>query len=173
MPEISTNFKLTREEATETMLSITKDGRKKKFISICFISVLGMLVTCVLSGEIYSIFFFGLIALSYPLLSYMFIKINTGKSYDETTINKRSVKIDFFRDHIEKIICSDEERKSSEEIHYPFESIKIILESENIFIFYISPNDVIQLPKRALGAEEKEKMNNLIKNLFNRKYKKV
>lgn len=173
MPEISTIFNLTKEEAIETIMSITKDGRKKKFISVCFISVLGMLFTCFISGEIYSIFLFGFIALAFPFLSYFFVKRNTGKSFDETNINRRSVKINFFRDHMEKIICPDNERKSTEEIHYPFEAVKMVFESEKMYIFYISPNDIVQLPKRALKDSEKEKINNLIKNLFNRNYKKV
>lgn len=173
MPEVSTKFSLKREEAIETIMSITKDGRKKKFISICFIAVIGMLLTCVISGEIYSIFLFGFIALTFPIFSYLFVKRNSGKSFDESSINRRSVKIDFFRDHMEKLICADEERKSSEEIHYPFEAVKMVFESENMYIFYISPNDIVQLPKRALGKDEREKISNLISNLFNRNYKKV
>ena len=56
MPEIKVNYSLRKEEAVETILSITKEARKKRFISICIISVFGILLTCMISGEIYSVF---------------------------------------------------------------------------------------------------------------------
>lgn len=173
MPEIETLFSLRREEAVEVVLSITKDGRRKKFISICLISVIGMLLTCMISGEIYSIFLFGLIALAFPVCTYLYMKINTGRNYDKTNIGSLGVKLRFFRDHVEKIICSDENRKSNEEIHYPFEAVKMVFESENMYIFFISPNDIVQLPKRALSEEDRQKIRNLIEHLFKFNYKKV
>lgn len=173
MAEITVNYSLKKEEAIETILSMTKDGRKKKFMSISIISVIGMALTCMISGEIYSIFLFGLIALIFPIFSYLLVKKSVAKSYDETNISKLGVELRFFSDHVEKIVCADENRKSSEEIHYPFEAVKMVFESENMYVFFISPNDVVQLPKRTLGEEDRQKIRNLIEHLFKFNYKKV
>jgi len=173
MPEIKVNYSLRKEEAVETILSITKEARKKRFISICIISVFGILLTCMISGEIYSIFLFGLIALAFPGVSLFLMKRHTGKSYDETNIGKLGVELRFFRDHVEKIICKGEGRRSREEIHYPFEAVKMVFESENMYIFFISSNDIVQLPKRSLAEEDNQKIKNLIGHLFKYNFKKV
>ena len=85
---------------------------------------------------------------------------------DRSRIGKRRTTIDFYNDHFEIINYPDEYFKGKSERHYPLSSVKMVLQSSQYLYFKMDDYTTLIIPRRDIDPEAKEKIKNMIDNLY-------
>lgn len=99
------------------------------------------------------------------------VKSELKKAIRNHFLLRTETTVEFYQDHI---VEKNEggETNIRFESHFPLEAIKKIIETNDLYLFFISPIEAIILPKRVMGEEDFIKMNNLITNLFSNRYQR-
>lgn len=171
MSEISLRFRLTTEDLTNYTKSVS--GGRSRILNYIFCAVAVFFIVSNILSENTSyvitalLLIFVLTVLFRPSLEARMIRKRQKNYY----ALKTDISLEFFDDHIvEKNIGG--ETKIEFENHFPLEAITNIVETDEHFAFFVSPVEAIIAPKRAMSEEDREKLKNLIENLFINKYQR-
>lgn len=169
MSEISLKFRLTTEDVAEYTNVIAGKGSKLLRFILCAITVY-FIADNIISEDGSYVFAALLIIFVLLIILRPFIdgKINM-KRMNKYYALKTDISVEFFEDHIvEKNIGG--ETKIEFENHFPLEAITNIVETDKQYAFFVSAMEAIIIPKRVMSEEDKQKIKNLIDNLFSDKY---
>lgn len=171
MSEISLRFRLT----TEDLMSYAKSasgGRSRTLNYIFCVAAVFFIVRNILSEDSsYVITALLLIFVLTVLFRPYFEMRMVRKHQKDHYALKTDISLEFFDDHIVEKSMGGETGIEFEN-HFPLEAIMNILETNEHFAFFVSPIEAIIAPKRAMSEEDREKLKNLIENLFINKYQR-
>lgn len=171
MSEITLNFRLTTDDIVKYNNITGK--RLYRIISIVFFAVAMFYIV----DSIYTKTFSAVITAAFLVLFLVFVtnpvwsKYLIRRTYKNNFMLRQNTAVLFYQDHI--VEKSDSGSKIVYEEHFPLEAIKSIIESKEHYLLFISPVQAIIIPKRAMNEEDKEKMKNLIVNIFSNRYKNI
>ena len=174
MSEISLSFTLTKREFYEFNRLMMKPAQRKKNI-IFLLAYAAFCITFSLASEKPDYVVFISLAVLYGIVfavNFIMNKRKIEKTYDKSPRLKAARNMEFFSDHLVEKNIPDENVRGISEVHYPFEAVKGVFETDDIYVFLVSPLEALLVPKRALNTEAAEKIGNLVKNLFAYKYKR-
>ncbi len=101
-----------------------------------------------------------------PIISCNEFSIRRNRSF----VFDRETTVEFYDDHIVTYLLPCDKYKSQTQVHYGFDKVGRVLESEKNFYFMFKDNTMVIIPKRAVGEQEYTMIKNLIDNLFSNKY---
>lgn len=171
MSEIRVKYRLNQDDLFKFNMAVSRKSTKiVNFVNI--ILILFLAVESLISKTSYAVTAFLIIGLCFLIFTKpVVLKNNTKKIYNNYFALKTDIIVEFYNDHIVEKNEGGETQISFEE-HFPLESVKNVIETDEHFLFFISPFEAIILPKRALQSEDMTKINNLLLNVFNGKYEK-
>lgn len=165
MTEMSLKYTLSTQDFLDYNKNAMKPNRLKTLMKfILMISVVGLLAIAV-DGYIVGIIT-GAILICIMLLTPFAVRQNAKRIFLNSYQSKTGVTVDFYDDHIVEKIEGYDTVGIDSEIHFPLEIFVRAEETQTLFILYISPLEALVIPKRVMSAEETEKMNNLLCNIF-------
>lgn len=107
------------------------------------------------------------------VLSFL-LSIFSAKEYslrrNKSFVFDRETTVEFYDDHIVTSLLPFGKYKGQTQVHYGFDMVGKILESNNNFYFLFKDNSLILIPKRFISEQEYTMIKNLINNLFSSKY---
>lgn len=92
---------------------------------------------------------------------------NANKNYYRAG---RDIKLSLLCDHLEECYLAKIAGDFEEELHFPYEKIEKVTETQNLFMFHISRDDAVIVPKRELSKEEIQQMRKTVKFRFVAEY---
>ena len=171
MSEITLNFRLTTDDIVKYNNITGK--RLYRIISIVFFAVAMFYIV----DSIYTKTFSAVITAAFLVLFLVFVtnpvwsEYLIRRTYKNNFMLRQNTTVLFYQDHI--VEKSEDGSKIMYEEHFPLEAIKSIIESKEHYLLFISPVQAIIIPKRAMNEEDREKMKNLILNIFSNRYKNI
>ncbi len=102
----------------------------------------------------------------YPYL----LKSENRKVYKDYHLLGKEIQLEFYNDHIVEKVLPAHEGDYESELHVPFEAIVNITETDEIFLFFISPINAIGVPKEVFTKEDRIKLFHLIENVFSDRF---
>lgn len=164
MKNFSISFSLSKEDYKNFYKTINKAfmPRRLKFSAITFV------VAFVLAFMKY----YSLAVTSICLMCILFFlgdfvnQIYILRMNDKSKIGRRRTTVDFYSDHFEIIYLPDEAFKGKSERHYPFSSVKMVLQSSDYLYFKTDDFTTLIIPRRDIDPEANEKIKNMIDNLY-------
>ncbi len=172
MCEMSLKFRLTMNDFI-SFSSIAGKRAKKTDVFMIFALVVFWAAEMYFYGEVSvtitaMLLFVVILFLTKPL----WIKRSVKRQYKNHFSLKGDTVIEFYDDHIVGK-SGGGETKIEYEDHFPFEAFISVLETNEHYLFFTSPAEALLVPKRAMNSEEAQKTDNLIKNIFADRYRKL
>ena len=164
MKNFSISFSLSKDDYNNFYKTINKAvmPQRLKFSAITFV------VAFILAF----MKFYSLAVTSVCLMFIMFFlgdfinQVYILRMNDKSKIGKRKTTVDFYSDHFEIIYLPDENFKGKSERHYPLSSVKMVLQSSQYLYFKMDDYTTLIIPRRDIDPEAKEKIKNMIDNLY-------
>lgn len=171
MSEITLDYRLTLDDLMDFGALNLKVANKRMMMLYGILIILN-LVLAFFDRDIFFLFLsVGWIALAFIIPAVNKKKVK--KVYSKSYLLSHDIHAEFFEDHIVIKMIPNENSKAEGETHYPLETIINITESDDNFFFFINPIEGIVIPKRAMSAEDRKKLFNLISNRFSDKFNRV
>lgn len=164
MKNFSITFSLTKEDYKKfykTIYSAMLMQRVKLFSIILVVSFILAIM------ELYS-----LVVTAFCLMTIFFFladivnRVYILRMNDRSKIGKRPTTIDFYSDHFEVLYLPDEYFKGKSERHYPLSCVKMVLQNSEYIYFKLEDYSTLIIPRRSIDSEAKEKIKNMIDNLY-------
>lgn len=169
MCEMSVRFRLNNDDILNNPLIIPKRSISPVLLIFCGFAAYSI-VNEVKSGRspiimtAVLLFFIGSMILR-PFL----YKRNIKKAYEKNYAFRTDIIVEFYNDHIVEKNDGGETNIKFES-HFPLEAIQRATETQDSFVFNITGTEVLIIPKRALDEEQKQKLKNLIQNVFSNRF---
>lgn len=167
---ISLSFALTSEEASEYIAFSEGHiigARIKRmlfpFILCCVVAYFVDFYVCVCS------FCFFLV----NVITSAVLNRKTRRDFEKSPMVKRDQTVDFYEEHIVLTYKPSNGFRGTSVKHFPMKAVLFVFEGEKSISFITKNLGMIIIPKRILTAEDAEKLDNLISNVFSDKYKKI
>ena len=171
MREIEVRFRITMEDLITYNKSMMKS--RNRISNIFFFAIAAYFIfSSFMNNEISYTLIAALVFIAL-IFAIRIIFRNKGveKAYKKYYGLKTDLIVEFYNDHlVEK--NEGGETGISFETHFPLEAIQRIIETEEQYLLMTSPAEMIMIPKRTVSAEDKEKLGNLIANVFQNRYEK-
>lgn len=172
MSEITLRYRLTLEDLLNfNKIALSGNFRSMRIASM-FLAVLtgGLFIATgmKLTGIGFAAAFL-LSGLLYPAI----VCRKTKKALGSSFFLSHDLQLEFYNDHLVEKMLPTQESALETENHIPFEKIIHITESDDLFLFLISPLEAIVAPKRAFSDEDRKKLFYLIQNLFSDKFDRI
>lgn len=169
MSEITVRYKMTVDD----LVNFNDVAFKKKTLMMRVICLFCALMTGFISVMAENIklavteaVIFLIIGIAYPYI----LRYTTRKHYVNAFILDKENQLEFYNDHlVEKVLPSYEGAYESE-IHVPFEKILNITETDEMFLFFLTPIEAIGVPKKFFTKEDRVKLFHLIDNVFSTRF---
>lgn len=171
MSEITLRYTLTLDD----LVNFSEVAMKKKTVSM---RILCLVLTCVwafffVAFKEYGIMAFAVVFLLIGAFYPYVLKYTAKKSYAKSFMLKKETQLEFYNDHLVEKILPNSESGYESEMHIPFEKIINITETDGLFLFFITPIEAIGAPKSAFTEQDREKLFNLIENVFSTRFTQI
>lgn len=166
MSEITLRYKLTLDDLVKFNM-IAMDRRIKTMRISCFVFAVafGLFYALVLENIVPAVAIAAVMLILgavYPYLVKKEIKSRCKNSF----FFEHETQLEFYNDHLTEKILPSQNSGLYAENHFPFEKIMNITESDELFLFFISPVEAIITPKTSMTPEDRKKLFHLIENVF-------
>ena len=164
MKNFSITFSLEKEDYKKFYATINKAllPQRLKYAAITLVVPVGFLI----------LKYYSLAVTTLCLLWIMFFlsdivnRIYILRMNDKSKIGRRKTTVDFYTDHFEILYLPDENFKGKSERHYPLSSVKMVLQNSEYIYFKLEDYSTLIIPRRSIDPEAKEKIKNMIDNLY-------
>lgn len=140
---------------------------KRSAVTLIFMAVMVMMyMTSQTAGLISTVVFIAIVYVFMPVIYSKKLSVSLLQSRSNKKINR----YDFYADHIEIHVPSENSSKASVEKHLKMNGFVSVAESKNNFYFSYMNEKMLVIPKRVLDKEKYGMIKNLIANYFSDVY---
>lgn len=173
MSEITLKYKLTADDLVKfNFIALSRKIRFQRIACLAAALIFGIefvvlfedIVSAVLTAAVFLV-----AGLSYPAV----LKAGIKKQHRSSKFTEHEIQLEFYNDHIVEKILPSERSGLCGENHFPFEKILNITESDELFMFFISPVEAIIAPKASMTPEDRRKLFCLINNVFSDRFTRI
>lgn len=165
MSEITLKYRLTLDDLVRFNM-IAMDRRIKTIRISCFVFAVAFGLFYALVEYIVSAVTIAAVMLIMGAIYPYLVKGDIKSRCKESLHFEHETQLEFYNDHLTEKILPSQNSGLYAENHFPFEKIMNITESDELFLFFISPVEAIITPKTSMTPEDRKKLFHLIENVF-------
>ena len=165
MSEITLKYRLTLDDLVRFNM-IAMDRRIKTIRISCFVFAVAFGLFYALVEYIVSAATIAAVMLIMGAIYPYLVKGDIKSRCKNSLLFEHETQLEFYNDHLTEKILPSQQSGLCTENHFPFEKIMNITESDELFLFFISPVEAIITPKTSMTPEDRKKLFHLIENVF-------
>lgn len=173
MSEITLRYKLTPDDLVKFNM-IAVDRKIKTMRISCFVSAVafGLCYALWVENIVSAVAIAAVMLILGAVYPYL-VKMDIKSRCKESLHFEHETQLEFYNDHLTEKILPSQQSGLCAENHFPFEKIMNITESDELFLFFISPVEAIITPKTSMTTEDRKKLFHLIENVFPNRFTRL
>lgn len=168
MSEITLKYRMTLDDLV--MFNYSAASKKALLLRTMSFSIAVIWAVLFFAFENYKAIPFAVIFLIFGIAYPFILRYEIKKKCKSNFSLDKEFQLEFYNDHIIERCLPTNEGDFNSELHVPFEKIRNITETDDLYLFFINQIEAVGIMKRTLTQEDSEKISNLIENVFSDRY---